>query len=259
MRERLALFALVTVHPQLITYGLYISNDTLTILLGTLVMWQFWRWLETPSDARLRWLALCCALGLLTKATFLAIVPVVAVYVLAVAKRIDRSTMWRRVGEFLAIAIVVGCYKYVENYWHFGTPFVSNLDAGYSWIADQTRGRTMPWAYVGFDPLRLLRHPLGNERRPYLEMLYETFWYEYLPMSNLATARRWPYYFTGSAVLVAALVPTLVMVVGAIKAFTSMWAPLTASRPPSRLDRINIVRYLSISVGVAVLALLVVE
>ncbi len=256
-RDRLVLFGLVAVHPQLMTYGLYISNDPLTILLGTATLWQFWRWLDLPSRSRLRTLAVLCGLGLLTKATFLAIVPVLAIVVALLARRFDRSTALRHWLEFVAISTVLGSYKFVENYWHFGSPFVTNLDAGYAWIAEQASGRTLPWAYVGFDVRRLLWHPMGVERRPYLEALYQTFWYEYLPMSNLAEARRWPYHLTGSAVLVVASVPTLIMLAGVVAGLASLPRQLAASGPPSRPERIQLARGISIAVLVAILLLMV--
>jgi 4-amino-4-deoxy-L-arabinose transferase-like glycosyltransferase len=252
-RMRLAIFAVLAVHPQLITYGLYISNDTLTILLGVAVVWLFGRWVADPvNDGRLRILAVVCGLGLLTKATFLAIVPTVAVFVAAAAA----ARRWQRAGQLLAIAIVLGCYKYIENVVYFGTPFVTALDGGYAWLVDQARGRTMPWAYVGFDLRRLLLSPLGNERRPYLEMLYETSWYEFLPMSNLAVARRWPTYLTGSAVLTAALAPTVVAVGGAVTALFSMprafRLAIEREASPSELTR-----RLALALGGSVLVLMV--
>src|SRR5262249_60778571 len=109
MRGRLLLFALVVVHPQVITYGLYISNDTLTILLGAAVALQFWRWLSERSTSRMRWLAVLFGLGLLTKATFVAIIPVVALAVGVVSWRLDRGAAPRRTGGFVGIAGGVGC------------------------------------------------------------------------------------------------------------------------------------------------------
>src|SRR5262249_39675710 len=115
MRDRLLPFALVVVHPQVITYGLYISNDTLTILLGAAVALQFWRWLSERSTSRMRWLAVLCGLGLLTKATFVAIIPVVALAVGVVSWRLDRGAAPRRTVEFVGIAAVTGCDKVVAN------------------------------------------------------------------------------------------------------------------------------------------------
>jgi hypothetical protein len=249
MRDRLPLFALVAVHPQLITYGLYISNDTLTILLGTAAAWQLWRWIEAPDAARLRWLAVICGLGLLTKASFIPIAGVFTIAVAVLSWRADRSSAVRRVVEFAAIVAVLGIYKFAENVVHFGTPFVTNLDAGYAWIAEQASGRHMPWAYLGFSPHRLLLEPTGTDRRPYLEVLYQTAWYEYLPMSNLIAARRWPWLLTGSAALVAAIVPTLVMLAGIGVTLMS----------PVRWNRVHVARVTLVATWVALLLLLTAE
>ena len=126
---------------------------------------------------------------------------------------------------------------------------MTNLDGGYAWIAEQASGRDMPWAYVGFSPRRLLLAQTGTDRRPYLEVLYQTAWYEYLPMSNLVGARRWPYLLVGSAALVTAIVPTLVMLVGIGVTCTSPW----------RRDRVHVARTVFVAAWVALLLLLTIE
>jgi len=259
MRDRLILFAFVVVHPQLIAYGLYLSNDTLTILLGALVAWQLWRWLADSSPSNVRTLAILCGLGLLTKATFLAIVPIVAVLLGLIGRRFDRATATRRAVEFAAVAITIGSYKFIENYMHFGTPFVTNLDSGLGWVADQAQGRTLPWAYIGFDPRRWLSFPLMEGRRPYLEQMYESFWYEAGPMSNLQEARRWPYYLTGSALLVAAIVPTVLMVWGMVVGLAAFGRQLFAGVVPHARERVQLARGSLIALWVGVLMLLVIQ
>jgi hypothetical protein len=259
MRDRLILFAIVVVHPQLIAYGLYLSNDTLTILLGSLVAWQLWRWVTDPSPGSVRTLAVICGLGLLTKATFVAIVPVVAVLLALIGRRFDRATATRRAIEFAAIAIVVGSYKFIQNDIHFGTPFVTNLDNGLGWVAEQAQGRTLPWAYLGFDPTRWLSFPLMDGRRPYLEQMYETFWYEPGPMSNLQEARRSPYYLTGSALLVAAVVPTVLMAWGVVVGLAAFGRQLFAGVVPNARERVQLARGSLIALWVAVLMLLVIQ
>jgi len=257
MRDRLLCFALVAVNPQVITYGLYISNDTLAILLGAAVALQLWLWLHDPAPARVRWLGVLCGLGLLTKATFVAIVPVIAAAVAIVSWRRDRAAAVPRWLEFASIAVVLGAYKFIENYVHFGTPIVTNFDAGYSWMAEQMRGRTMPWAYIGFDWHRLLVAPTGDERRPYLELLYQTSWYEFLPMSNLVAARRWPFYLFASAAMITAVVPTLVAVAGACRTLVGLpRMPRTAAVWPAGAA-VRIARATLIAMWLAVLALLV--
>lgn len=259
VRDRLILFAVVVVHPQLIAYGLYLSNDTLAILLGSLVAWQLWRWLTDPSPGGVRMLGVICGLGLLTKGTFVAIVPVVAVLLVLIGRRFDRATATRRAIEFAVIAIVVGSYKFIQNYIHFGTPFVTNLDSGLGWVAAQAQGRTLPWAYLGFDPSRWLSFPLTGGRRPYLEQMYETFWYEPGPMSNLQEARRSPYDLTGSALLVAAVVPTVLTAWGVVAGVAALGRQLFAGIVPSARQRVQLARGSLIALWVAVLMLLVIQ
>jgi 4-amino-4-deoxy-L-arabinose transferase-like glycosyltransferase len=54
--------------------------------------WQLWRWVTDPSPGSVRMLAVICGLGLLTKATFVAVVPVVAVLLGLIGRRFDRAT-----------------------------------------------------------------------------------------------------------------------------------------------------------------------
>lgn len=257
MRDRLLLFALVVVHPQVITYGLYISNDTLTILLGAAVALQFWRWLSERSTSRMRWLAVLCGLGLLTKATFVAIIPVVALAVGVVSWRLDRGAAPRRTVEFVGIAAVIGCYKFVENTVAFGTPFVTNFDGGYSFIAEQARGRALPWAYIGFDWHRLLVEPTGEDRRPYLELLYQTAWYEYLPMSNLVASREWPSFVAASIALVVAVIPSAAAAIGLCVGAVALPRRLAAFSPPSGRSAIELTQCVLIATVVAIVLLLV--
>ena len=258
-RERLWTFALLAVQPQLITYGLYISNDTLATLIGAVCFWLFWRWLEQPSAARLRALGLACGAGLLTKASFLAFAAVFACAVPVMTYRFDRATAARRTLEFLALVMAVGSYKYIENLWYFGTPFVTTLDGSYAWIAEQASGRHFPQAYFGVAVRPLFLDAMGNTRQPYIAMLFRTFWLEYLPMSNLVLARRDPFFAAGAAALLAAVVPTALMVAGIVEGLVTLPRWLCRREEFDRETRVELAKRVAIAVLVALLALLTAE
>jgi 4-amino-4-deoxy-L-arabinose transferase-like glycosyltransferase len=78
---RLLAFALVALLPQFVMFGLYVSNDTLATLLGILVMCQTWRSIRAPETRHWVLLAVMVGLGLLTKASFIPYVPILALLV----------------------------------------------------------------------------------------------------------------------------------------------------------------------------------
>jgi 4-amino-4-deoxy-L-arabinose transferase-like glycosyltransferase len=258
-RERLWTFALLAVQPQLIAYGLFISNDTLATLIGATCCWLLWRWLEQPSAARLRLLGLACGAGLLTKASFLGFAAVFACVVPVMTYRFDRATAARRTLEFLALVVVIGSYKYVENLWYFGTLSVTPFDVGADWIVEQAQGRHLPGAYFGTAVRSLFFDPTGNSRQPYAAMLFRSFWIEYLPMSNLVLARRWPFFLPGSGALILAIVPTVLMAAGVVEGLVTLPRWLFRRNAPDRDARIAIGTRLPIVVLVSILAIMTVE
>lgn len=258
-RERLWAFALLAVQPQLIAYGLFISNDTLATLIGATCCWLAWRWLDRPSASRLRLLGLACGMGLLTKASFLAFAAVFACVVPVMTYRFDRATAARRTLEFLALVVVVGSYKYVENLWHFGALSVTPFDVGADWMVDQAHGRHLPGAYFGTAVRSLFLDPSGNSRQPYVAALFRTFWIEYLPMSNLVLARRAPFFLPGTAALILAVVPTVLMAAGVVEGLMTLPQWLFRTDAPDRDARIAIGKRLLIVVLVSILAIMTVE
>ena len=89
--------------PQFVLFGLYVSNDTLAIFLGAIVVLQVVRFVATSTIWQAVLLALLVSLGLLTKATFLAFLP--ALFVLAgiraLAARIFGTEGFRRGAGFV--------------------------------------------------------------------------------------------------------------------------------------------------------------
>jgi 4-amino-4-deoxy-L-arabinose transferase-like glycosyltransferase len=214
-RHVLAVAALL---PQFVIFGLFISNDTLSYPVGTLFIIVAFAYVARPSTGSLLALGAITGVGLLTKGTFLAFVPVVPILVLAVAWR-RRTPAPRAIGMdalCLAVTLAVGSYKFVENYRRFGRPVVHNLDFPASALLDQKGTIQGVRSFVTFDLPLLVVSPFDRKVTMHSVpmMLYATTWYAYLRESNFRVSRR-----TGLGLLLRLMclvgfVPTALAVVG---------------------------------------------
>jgi 4-amino-4-deoxy-L-arabinose transferase-like glycosyltransferase len=221
-RARLWCLALVAFHPPFVMNGLFISNDSLTILLGALLALVMARVASArrPFDRLL--VGMILGLGLMTKYTFLAFVPPALLFLALTDRR--RAPLGRRVLEAAAIgllAIGLGCWKYVVNWLDYGNPFVSNLDFGFYWIRDQ-RPTVLGWkSFVDFNLVKLTLHPLFDSanRHSIPLLLYASSWHAFtVDSSFVANATRARY--LGSLTYWAALAPTAMMLAGAWRVAT---------------------------------------
>ncbi len=89
-------------------FGLYVSNDSLSILFGCLAVLEVVAYIDDPGWKHGTMLATVTGLGLLTKSTFLAFLPVLLIFVWFVQFREHRSFVKavRAAGVFLAISCV---------------------------------------------------------------------------------------------------------------------------------------------------------
>ena len=193
------------------------SNDTLAIFIGALIVWQCRRFIHAPGWKECLLLAILTALGLLTKATFLAFVPVLLG--LVVFMFIQRGSLMKAsltASAFLAIVLSVGSYKFIDNYQRFHDPFVSNLDLPDEWIIEQKTHYMGLRSYLDFNIIRLIVSPpmysgLDNYTVPgYPALIYATFWadnteHQHMPLKYLA-----------SLTYVAGILPTVVLLVGIV-------------------------------------------
>ena len=225
---RLVSFSLPAFLPQFVMYGNYISNDCLTLLLGSLLFLQLWRCFLCPTSTRLLLLALCLGLGLLTKATFLAFVPVLAPFVYLLVRK-EGAQPRRAVlmsAAFLALSSAVGCYKYVHNLRHVGAAFATNVNEEELWVRSQRPTNIGVRSFVDVDLLKLVRHPTvsGHTVHSYPLLFYGSFWYQFIPESNfrgnMTRCRA-----LGSAIYLAALPVSLLMLAGAVRILTSVRHP----------------------------------
>lgn len=214
-QARLYSFLVVCFLPQFVMFSLYISNDTLVFLLGAVAIWQAYRFVTCPSWKQLILLSSVTSLGLLTKATFLAFVP--PLFVLVLSSR-WRGSGWNAVSwgaVFLAIALGVGSFKAVDNFRHYGKPFINAMDYQVARVNTQfDRGFR---SYIDLNVGRLLISPTESPvtKGSYPVLLYGTFWYQHiLHESNFRGSTHRVLRFLGVAIYIVAMVPSAVFFLG---------------------------------------------
>ena len=225
--------ALVTLHPQFIAFGLFISNDTLAALIGVVIFGLCARIVDHPNWKHHLALAVALGLGLLTKHTFLAFFPPLLLMILIInhRSRDAHRTQWARLACFTLVAGLLGCYKYVENMIYLGQPFISNLDLGWFWMREQFMARGSGAFLDDFNLLRLLSEPSISPaitNAPPL-MLYGTFWHSCVPNANFLACLDYP--IVARAIYVAALVPTLTIMAGTLRSVILMMPGMGGRAP----------------------------
>jgi hypothetical protein len=211
-------FLMVCFMPQFVLFGLYVSNDTLAVFAGAIIVLQVVRFVATPNIQQAVLLALLVSLGLLTKATFLAFLP--ALFVLAAFVFLRRGYSARRAfAAALALSMlsgILGSWRFVENYREVRNPFVSTLDSGHKWVNAQQSSYRGAISFFDMNLLKLLFSPSVSPKTEsaYPLLLYGTFWYQHIPESNFLGSSTAPFYYLGSVIYVFALVPSVVFFFG---------------------------------------------
>ena len=233
-KARLYAFMLACFLPQFVLFNLYVSNDTLTIFLGALMILQVARFAAKPDNRHLVFLGLLAGVGLLTKGTFLAFLPVLTV--LVVFLRHQESHSLRRAVlatlAFLLLSCGLGSYKFVRNYQEVQNPFMSDNDFKYSWIAKQQQSYHGAASFFDINLLKLLAWPTLDPRKPgdtplpptagsYPLLLYGTFWYPLIQESSFAVSNT-RFNYLGSMIYVVGLLPTAVFFIGLFRLLTGL-------------------------------------
>jgi hypothetical protein len=240
---QLSCLALAAFHPQFVVFSLFISNDTLAIFLGVLIFFQCRR-----VQGSVAWrddivLGIMLALGLLTKAVFLAFVFPLAMFLCFERARqeLPRSQIAARLAIMIGCAGALGSYKYVENFLLFGNPAINNLDFA-DWIAEQQPTWVGIGSLLDFNIFKLVQYPVASSStvHSYLLMIYGSFWYAFLPESTFRGNLIEPLSRIGSLIYIAALWPTVLMAIGGGRigffALKSLWAARSPTIAP-RSDR----------------------
>ena len=215
---RLHAMALAASLPQFVIFGNFVSNDSLSFLIGSLCFIQAFRYIERPVNRELFLLALALGAGLLTKGTFLAFVPILGAVVLLKEMSGEKKTSARitAVVLFCLVTVVVGGYKFAENTWRMGTPVVHGLDLEPPWMAEQQGTYQGPGTLLDVNVLKLVREPFLSEstRHSYPLLLYGTFWQPYILESNLVATRNGGLTFVSRVVYLAGLPVTALILLG---------------------------------------------
>jgi hypothetical protein len=238
-RARTYGFLIACFLPQFVMFSLYVSNDTLAILLGNLAILQAWRYFQSGSLRDEALLGALTAAGLLTKLTFLAYLPVFAALVWWVRGRDRRALL--AAAAFFTLTFAAGSYKLADNYARFGDPMITGLDRRFHYRnlqqhADTYRGIL---SYLDFNVANLIREPVlsTSTSGSYPLILYATFWYQYIPESSFIGNRSAPWKYLGSVIYIVGLLPTAVCLVGWLGC---LWGGL-----PARPAGDSLMRYLS--------------
>jgi hypothetical protein len=216
---RMVAFALTCFLPQFVMFGSFISNDTLTMLVGTLLFAAVIRYLSRPNAANVLSIAALVGVGLLTKGTFLLVGPALALVVLRVELRRSAGRALATTALFCLTFAALGCYKYVENAAHFGRPFINNQDAPDAAIRMPRGTWKGPETVYDIDVTKLIRRPIMQVHNTfsYPLLFYGTFWYPHIPESSYR-GNVWGYAWVGSLIYTFAVVPTLIFLAGLARA-----------------------------------------
>jgi 4-amino-4-deoxy-L-arabinose transferase-like glycosyltransferase len=259
-QARLWCLALAAFHPQFVMFSLFISNDTLAIFVGALVFYQCWRAHAVPSQVNSFLLGIFLGLGLLTKAVFLVFVLPLMTFVWLTGRRLalPRRQILFRLFAVFGIAALLGCYKYLENFFLFGSATISNLDFG-SWTATQKPTWNGVNSLFDVNILKLIRDPTisASTVHSYPLMIYGSFWYSLVPESTFQSNLVAPFHRLGSMIYLAALCPTILMVIGAGRIGLSGIRALGSSRIEQHLSDRIIFEFMLVAILVSNLFLII--
>ena len=205
--------------PQFVIFSSFVSNDALAFPLGTMLTILAIRYVERPTRGGVLALGVVQGLALLTKGTLIGFAPVLVALIVASEwrKRGGLAPVVASVALFGITSAAVGCYKFVHNQIHFGTPVVGNDILKQEWVEAQAGTYQGVSSLVDINVLKLARYPYSGEktRHSIPLLLYGTFWTAYIKESNFNATRRHPYKLVVRVLYLAGVVPTLLLFAGA--------------------------------------------
>lgn len=198
-------------------YSLFVSNDTLAVLMGTWFFYNLIQYLRDQSSKNEIILSVSTGLALLTKSTFVPFIPVTLVIIFLVRLRQPFLKMVLRLTLCGAIIGFLGTYKFIENFRYQRQFFIHNLD-----IFDLSSNQIFyqgPQSYYNINLLTLIKDPNLSSRNPSIHsaplLLYGTFWYKHVYFENNLTFGNYSgFRYIGSLFYIVGIVPTLVLLLG---------------------------------------------
>jgi len=215
MRGRVHALLLAAVLPQFVIFGNFISNDSLSYLVGTICFVQAFRYIDAPHRRNLVLLALALGVGLLTKGTFIAFVPVL-VGVVAAGEVVRSRPRIAALALFCVLVLFTGGYKFAENTIQMGRPIVHGLDMEPEWMHEQLGTYQGPSSILDVNVLKLVGDPFFSDqtRHSFPLLLYGTFWQPYILESNLVATREGFLTIFPRLIYVAGIPVTILMLIG---------------------------------------------
>ena len=213
-------FLLAVFLHSFVTFSLYVSNDTLAYFLGTYIFYVLHQYIQKPALRNELLLAVLLGLGLLTKGTFLAFGPSLGLVVILSLwkKNLPVKTIVGRIFLFGIITLVVGSYKYLENYYAEHRLIAHNIDFFYYMPANTFIGIK---SILYFNLKQLVKYPTYFQGDPMLEhvypiIFYATFWYKFCePLNGFELGSRTSFKYIGSIIYIVGLIPSVLILLGA--------------------------------------------
>jgi len=214
-------FLLAVFLHSFVTFSLYVSNDTLAYFLGTYIFYSLHRYIQNPTLRNEVMIAVLLGLGLLTKGTFLAFGPSLGlVIILSLWKRnLSPQLILGRLVLFGIITLVLGSYKYLENYYAEHRLIAHNIDFFFYMPANTFIGIK---SILYFNLKQLVKFPTYFQGDPMLEhvypiIFYATFWYKFCePLNGFELGSRTSFKYIGSVIYIIGLLPSILILLGAL-------------------------------------------
>ena len=210
-------FLLATFLGTYLIYSLFVSNDTLSVFMGTWFFYNLIKYLRAQTTKNVMVLSLSTGLALLTKSTFIPFIPVVLVIIFLASIR--KSSLKMVYTMILCGAIIgfTGTYKFVENYRWQHKIFVHNLDI-FPLPSNSIFYQGLQ-SYYNINLLTLVKDPNLSSRNPSIHaaplLMYGTFWYKHQYFENNLTFGNYSSFrYIGSVFFMFGILPTILILIG---------------------------------------------
>lgn len=239
---KLIAFGMVALNPKLIGINSQATNDTFGIVLSTLALYFTWRYFNQPQKRWFVLLLVFLSLGMASKTNIVVtgIAIALAFLVRAWTARINKGRAWVAAGIFIVAILILNVInpftQYITNTQRYGTPLLTNTGNPVppKFFEHSTYERpgvlSVADALFTFKFIDLLKHPLisnGAEYSPNRTSL----WTQLYGRAHSVHFDNWPYtwqpvddrdYPLSRAIYILALLPTLLMLLGAFLEFASV-------------------------------------
>jgi hypothetical protein len=218
LARNLSYLLLAVCSPPFLTYSLYISNDSLAFLMGTVLFYVLWRYAQDPRRTYELALGVLVGLAISTKLTLLPLAGAAGLFILVVRWR--NAEPWaERLIALLAFALLVGVFG--------GFKFIQNKHYEHRFLLHVMDFYPLPWQefYLGWRSLLnfnlpdLMLHPNFSDahatRHSLPLLLYATMWYKHIYFENNLTFGNYsPFRYLAAFIYALGLLPTGAMIAG---------------------------------------------